>query len=100
MLCDHYAFRQQGVDWQLWIDRGTTRLPRKLVITTTEEPEQPQYVAVLTWTLAPPLDDALFTFVPPADAQKIVLREVTTQPPGKSAGKSTGKSTGKDSGKL
>jgi hypothetical protein len=83
VLCDHYAFRQEEVDWQLWIERSDTPLPRKLVITTTEEAEQPQYVAVLTWTLAPQLDDALFTFVPPADAHKIVLREVAIPPPSK-----------------
>jgi hypothetical protein len=83
VLTDHYAFRQEDVDWQIWIERSDTPLPRKLVITTTDEDEQPQYVAVLTWTLAPQLDDALFTFVPPAGAQQIVLREVTTPPPGK-----------------
>jgi hypothetical protein len=83
VLTDHYAFRQEEVDWQIWIERSDTPLPRKLVITTTEEEEQPQSVAVLTWNLAPQLDDALFTFVPPADAQKIVLREVATTPSGK-----------------
>jgi hypothetical protein len=83
VLCDHYAFRQEEVDWQIWIERSDTPLPRKLVITTTEEEEQPQFVAVLTWTLAPQLDDALFTFVPPADAQRIVLREVAPSPPDK-----------------
>jgi hypothetical protein len=83
VLCDHYAFRQEEADWQLWAERSDTPLPRKLVITTTDEEEQPQFVAVLTWNLNPQLDDAMFTFVPPADAQKIVLREVATQPPGK-----------------
>jgi hypothetical protein len=83
VLCDHYAFRQEEADWQLWIERSDTPLPRKLVITTTDEEEQPQFVAVLTWNLAPQLDDAMFTFVPPADAQKIVLREVAPPPPGK-----------------
>src|SRR5262249_47332038 len=40
-LCDHIAVRQEGLDWQVWIERGKTPLPRKLVITTTEEPSQP-----------------------------------------------------------
>jgi hypothetical protein len=71
--CDHYVFRQADVDWQIWIERGKTPLPRKLVITTTSEPAQPQYVAVLKWDLAPKLDDKTFTFVPPKGAQKIVL---------------------------
>jgi len=83
VLCDHYAFRQADVDWQLWIERSDTPVPRKLVITTTTEKAQPQYVAKLTWNLTPQLDDALFTFVPPADAHKIVVREVSALPESK-----------------
>ena len=71
--CDHYVFRQADVDWQIWIERGKTPLPRKLVITTTSEPTQPQYVAVLKWDLNPKLNDKTFTFVPPKGAQRIVL---------------------------
>ena len=71
--CDHYVFRQADVDWQIWIERGKTPLPRKLVITTTSEPAQPQYVAVLKWDLAPKLDDKMFTFVPAKGAQRIEL---------------------------
>jgi hypothetical protein len=78
--CDHYAFRQAEVDWQIWIEKGNTPLPRKLVITTTQEEGQPQYSAVLEWNLTPQLPDDLFTFVPPADASRIVIREVTVQP--------------------
>src|SRR4029453_3352400 len=83
VLCDHYAFRQADVDWQLWIERSDTPVPRKLVITTTTEKAQPQYVAKLTWNLTPQFDDTLFTFVPPADAHKIVLREVSALPESK-----------------
>jgi hypothetical protein len=71
--CDHYVFRQADVDWQIWIERGKTPLPRKLVITTTSEPTQPQYVAMLKWDLNPKLNDKTFTFVPPKGAQRIVL---------------------------
>jgi hypothetical protein len=76
---DHYAFRQQDVDWQLWIERGKTPLPRKMVITTTQEPSQPQYVAVLKWDLAPKLDDAVFRFAPPKDAKRIAIAEAAAQ---------------------
>lgn len=75
-ICDHYAYRQDDVDWQLWIQKGATPLPRKLVITTTQEPAQPQHVAVLTWNLSPKLDDTAFTFKPPAGAHKIPIRTV------------------------
>ena len=59
--------------WQLWIERGKTPLPRKMVITTTQEASQPQYVALLKWDLAPKLDDAVFKFVPPKDAKRIAF---------------------------
>ena len=55
-------------------------MPHKLVITTTDEAQQPQYIAVLTWNLKPQLDDAQFTFVPPAEARRIVMRETASQP--------------------
>ena len=31
-LCDHYAFRQGKIDWQIWITTGSKPLPRKVVI--------------------------------------------------------------------
>jgi hypothetical protein len=70
---DHYAFRQRGVDWQLWIARGNVPLPRKLVITTTSEPSEPRFAATLTWDLTPPVGDPVFAFVPPKDAARIVF---------------------------
>ena len=42
--CDHFAFRNADVDWQIWIQQGEKPLPRKLVITTMDEVERPQYV--------------------------------------------------------
>lgn len=77
--CDHYAFRQEGVDWQVWIERGKRPLPCKLVITTTDEPAQPQYSAVFKWDLAPKIDPATFTFVPPKDAKKIQVAPVASK---------------------
>ena len=70
---DHYAFRQPGVDWQVWIESGKAPLVRKVVITTLDEPSQPQYTAVLHWDLKSPLSDKVFSFVPPKGAMKIEL---------------------------
>ena len=36
VTCEHYAFRQPGLDWQVWIQLGDHPLPRKLVLTTTD----------------------------------------------------------------
>ena len=75
--CEHYAFRQDGADWQLWIQKGDFPLPRKLVITTTSDPARPQHTATYTWNLAPSVNDAAFTFTAPSGARKIVLADVS-----------------------
>ena len=78
--CDHFAFRQEGVDWQVWIQKGDSPLPLKLVITTTGDEAQPQYVSELGWNLAPALNDKMFTFQPPPGSYQISIREITAEP--------------------
>jgi hypothetical protein len=74
--CQHYAFRQDDIDWQIWIQKGDNPLPRKLVITTKTDEARPQSTAVYVWNLAPSFNDAAFTFDPPAGAGKVVLAEI------------------------
>ena len=81
VTCEHYAFRQEGADWQVWIQQGDYPLPRKLVIRTTTDAARPQYAATLTWNLAPSYDDTAFTFVPPKDAKRITLVETPAPAP-------------------
>jgi hypothetical protein len=69
--CDHWAFHQTDVDWEICIATGDRPVPRKLVITTITERTQPQHVAVLTWDLTPDLQEKMFSFVPPPQAQRI-----------------------------
>jgi hypothetical protein len=75
--CEHFAFRQQGLDWQIWIQNGDYPLPRKVVITTMTDDARPQYSAVYTWNLAPSYDASTFTFAPPSDAHRITIQEAT-----------------------
>ncbi|MBU8977640.1 DUF2092 domain-containing protein [Lysobacter sp. MMG2] len=75
-VTDQYAFRQDGVDWQLWIEAGDKPLPRRLVITTTDDPTQPQFASTLTWNTNAAVRDADFAFTPPKDAGRIKLVEV------------------------
>jgi hypothetical protein len=77
--CTHYAFRQDDVDWQLWIQQGRQPLPCKIVITTTAEPSQPQYAAVLTWNLAPKVDKSSFAFSPPKGVRRIDVAPVAAK---------------------
>jgi len=78
--CIQYAFREEGIDWQVWVEKGDKPLPRKLVVTTTSIPAQPEHIAVLKWNLAPESDDRQFTFAPPEGAMKIVLQTADGQP--------------------
>ena len=72
----HYAFRQGGVDWQVWIQDGKTPLPLKLAITASGQPGAPTHTAWLRWNLAPRFTDATFAFRPPPGAMKIALQTV------------------------
>ena len=73
--CEHYAFRQPGLDWQVWIQLGDHPLPRKLVLTTTTDEARPQHTSVLTWNLAPSYSADAFAFDPPEGVQKIVFAD-------------------------
>jgi hypothetical protein len=70
-MCDHYAFRQPGVDWQVWIQQGESPVPCKLLITKTDDPSRPTYSSVMNWTFPVSLADNMFAFTPPAGSQKI-----------------------------
>lgn len=74
--CEQYAFRQEGLDWQIWIQLGAYPLPRKLILTTTDEEARPRFGEVLTWNLAPSFNDESFTFDPPEGAQRIAIEEI------------------------
>ena len=75
--CHHLAFRQEGLDWQLWIEEGPRPLPRKLVITYKELPGHPQFIALLDdWNLSPKLTKNYFEFQPPAGAKKIEIQTI------------------------
>jgi hypothetical protein len=72
-LCDHYAFRQGDVDWQIWIMTGSRPLPRKIVITDRKDEARPQSVTLIGWNTKPAFDAATFAFVPPKGATKVEM---------------------------
>jgi hypothetical protein len=73
---DHYAFRQEKTDWQIWIKQGEQPLPVKVVIVDQVDPAHPAYTARLSWTLNPTLTAADFVYTPGADAMRIQLSEL------------------------
>ncbi|MGE0639800.1 MAG: DUF2092 domain-containing protein [Thermoanaerobaculia bacterium] len=74
--CTHYAFRQAGLDWQIWIQRGDYPLPRRLVLTTTTDEARPEFEARYEWNLAPSFNESAFVFEAPEGAHRIALAEV------------------------
>ena len=72
-LCDHYAYRQGKIDWQIWITTGSKPLPRKIVITNRADDARPQSVSLIDWDLKPAFKDAVFKFTPPKGATKIEI---------------------------
>jgi len=72
-LCDHYAFRQGNIDWQIWIVADGKPLPRKLVFTNRSDDARPQSVSLITWNLKPTFSDAAFKFTPPKGATVVEI---------------------------
>jgi hypothetical protein len=88
--CEHLAFRNPEVDWQLWVEVGAKPVPRKYVITSKAVTGAPQYTLRLdNWKTDTKPKPELFTFKPPAGTQKVevgALAEVDEVPPGTAIG--------------
>lgn len=74
--CMHYAFRQELVDWQLWLNEES--LPCKLVITDKEDESLPQYTVIFRWN--DPDDDEMpeFTYQPKETDTRITYSGTVT----------------------
>jgi hypothetical protein len=68
---DHYAFRENGIDWQIWIARGDNPLPLRIAVAGTADPKLPQMEANLKWNTAPKFAADTFAFKAPAGAKPI-----------------------------
>ena len=77
---DQYTFRQKGVDWQLWIEKGDKPVPHKLVLTTTDAQARPEFAINMKWSLDAKHSDATFSFVAPKDSAQIALEELAPRP--------------------
>ena len=70
--CEHLAFSNDVLDWQLWIETGEKPLPRKVVITYRNRAAAPQYGAVFSeWAFPRSIQDEHFVADLPSDAHKV-----------------------------
>ncbi len=79
--CDHLAFVQQDIDWQIWIENGRRQIPRKLVITYKNLPGSPQFIAILRdWVIDKPITSFAFKADIPNLNQRTEMDEILNKP--------------------
>ena len=78
-LCDQYAFRQPGIDWQIWLTTGPNPLPMRLVVTNLEDDARPQSITQFHWNLKPTFQESAFNFVAPRGATSVNMVPVKKQ---------------------
>ncbi len=76
---NQYAFRQPGIDWQIWIADGDKPAPLRVVIVASDDPARPQFEADLAWDTAPQFAQDAFVFTPPANARLIDIHPIATR---------------------
>jgi hypothetical protein len=81
ILCHHVAFDKDDVYFQVWIDAGDKPLPRKIIFTKKKVEGFLRWTGYVSdWKTSIALDDGLFSFLVPLDAQEI--RFVPARPAG------------------
>ena len=71
VLCDHLAFSQDTIDWQIWVEKSDKPIPRKIQISYKLEPGTPVYtVEIHDWSEITEKASA-YTFKPPKDSVEI-----------------------------
>lgn len=69
---EHFAYREPGIDWEIWITQGDKPLPLRLAMTYKQVQNQPRFlVEFFDWQLNPKLKNKQFNFKVPADAKQI-----------------------------
>jgi hypothetical protein len=77
--CDHLAFRNNEVDWQIWIAQGARPYPCRYVITSKLVDDGPQYsVRIRDWKAGNEVASDDFSFKIPDNAKKMQLKDLDT----------------------
>lgn len=80
--CDHLAYKQKAVDWELWLSE-TKRLPCQIKIVYKNEPSQPSTTVTYSeFEEAPAVTDATFAAKVPDGYQRIkIMRHASVNDP-------------------
>ena len=72
--CVHLAFKDVGVEWDLWLPVDGEPLPKRFKVVQTKRTAQPVIDLTFTaWDLAPQITDTTFTPKVPADYEGIAV---------------------------
>jgi hypothetical protein len=75
--CDHLAFREEELDWQIWIAQGARPYPCRYVITSTKITGSPQYtIDVRTWKTGADVGADSFKAEIPSGAKRLEPTEL------------------------
>jgi hypothetical protein len=75
--CDHLAFREKEIDWQIWIAHGAHPYPCRYVITSKQIDGGPQYsVQIRDWKAGSEVAADDFAFRNDSNAQKIDMKDI------------------------
>jgi hypothetical protein len=84
--CEHLAFRNPDVHWQLWVEVGARPIPHKYVITRKGVTGAPQYtLRIKHWETDAQLDADAFAFKQPPGATQTEFKTLSSMdkvPPG------------------
>lgn len=90
--CEHLAFRNPDVDWQIWVETGEKPIPCKYVITSKAVTGAPEYVLTIReWKTDVPVKSDAFAFKKPSGAKVVdvkALGKIDEVPPGVAIGES------------
>ena len=72
--CYHLAFRDIGVNWEIWLPVEGAPLPKRLKVEQTKRKGQPVTDVTFTaWNVAPQVTDATFAASVPSDFEGIAI---------------------------
>lgn len=77
-FCDHYAFRNEAFDWQIWIEKDDEGLPCRYEIIDKSDPALPKFQATVVIETEVSFGDRRFTFSKPDGSTQIPFAPVAT----------------------
>jgi hypothetical protein len=75
--CDHLAFRNHDIDWQIWIAQGDHPYPCRYVITARDVDQGPQYsIQITDWKTGTDVMAADYSFKNDTNAQAVDIAKI------------------------